>query len=329
MRISTRYTEALEFARKAHEGQIRKGTDLPYLTHPIAVSSLVLEYGGAEDQAIAALLHDTIEDCGVTPEELRDRFGEAVSRMVVECVAARVRHEGDWKQREANYLQHLREKVSEEALLVSACDKLHTATAIVRDVAAATNPEIVWSRFSAPKVEIAWYYLALHSAYSARLHAMAEPADGFRRLVSDLQGMVLRLADASATDRSHPYVVWLGDEMADREESWTEIRRFIHREEALQFARAYARYIVARADSGSEWHIGYRDRGPELPFFDSWKYIHSVRASGPNLDWSCESDPEALAYPSDEDMDLIERRKEEHGGTDRVRAWLKVRRLRG
>ena len=83
--LSPRYAEAVAYATEAHAGQVRKGTDIPYITHPIAVSSLVIEHGGDENQAIAALLHDAIEDCGKTVDEIAGLFGGRVAGIIEHC----------------------------------------------------------------------------------------------------------------------------------------------------------------------------------------------------------------------------------------------------
>ena len=102
-RLSEKLARAFAFAQRAHGGQTRKGTSIPYLSHPMAVASIVLEYGGSEDQAAAALLHDTVEDCGVTYEQLSGEFGPAVARIVKDCTDAETLPKPPWRERKERY----------------------------------------------------------------------------------------------------------------------------------------------------------------------------------------------------------------------------------
>jgi GTP pyrophosphokinase len=181
-----RLSKAFEFARQSHAGQLRKGTQIAYLSHPMAVAAIVFEHGGSEDQVIAALLHDVMEDCGVTRERLESEFGPAVALMVAECTDATTTPKPEWKPRKEKYLLHLRDEVNIPTLLVSAADKLHNATCIVRDVKAVRDPEPVWRRFSATKKEVAWYYESLVAAYRFRLEGIAEPSPGFLQVLEAL-----------------------------------------------------------------------------------------------------------------------------------------------
>jgi (p)ppGpp synthase/HD superfamily hydrolase len=141
--LTGRFVEAVDLARTAHRDQFRKGTRIPYVHHLLAVAALVLEYGGTEDQAIAGLLHDLVEDCGDEYEAVvRERFGDTVAAIVMACTdgtaegkraAASGDRVADWRARKLAYLRHLRE-APDDALLVSACDKLHNATSIVTDL---------------------------------------------------------------------------------------------------------------------------------------------------------------------------------------------------
>ena len=172
----TRYDNALDLAARAHSGQIRKGTEnalglaVPYITHPVAVSALVVRYGGDEDQAIAALLHDVLEDGGsqwATP--IREQFGERVLAMVEACtdgVPDATGQKPPWKSRKEAYLAHLA-SATDEALLVSACDKLHNLQAIVADVQEIGDK--VFERFTASKEETLWYYGELLDVLGPRI----------------------------------------------------------------------------------------------------------------------------------------------------------------
>lgn len=193
-RLTDRYTAAVDYARIAHAKQLRKGTQIPYLYHLLAVSSLVLEFGGNEDQAIAALLHDTIEDCGAHHEAaIRHRFGDAVAAIVVACTdgsaEAKAEHEtpeakrADWTARKQRYLAHLAE-ASDDALLVSCCDKLHNARAIVQDLEDPAVGMAVFGRFTGGREGTVWYYRSLSDLFSRR---DMRPARCLARLTEQLQ----------------------------------------------------------------------------------------------------------------------------------------------
>jgi (p)ppGpp synthase/HD superfamily hydrolase len=168
--LTERYAQALEYAARAHGDQVRKGTDIPYISHPIAVSALVVEHGGTEDQAIAALLHDVLEDCGAAHAPvIAERFGQDVLRLV-ECLSDGLPDAGGvkppWQERKEAYLSHLANADS-DVILVSACDKLHNAIAIADD-----HSEIgdaVFGRFSLPKESTAWYYRELARVLADKL----------------------------------------------------------------------------------------------------------------------------------------------------------------
>ncbi|MGH8190702.1 MAG: HD domain-containing protein [Rhodanobacteraceae bacterium] len=182
--LSERLEAALSYARRAHAGQVRKGTAIPYIAHPMAVASLVLDHGGDEDQAIAALLHDVVEDCepfadGVPHAvTIESRFGPRVATIVLACTdgtieskAAERSAEGaedrraGWYARKRAYLQHLA-TASEDALLVSACDKLHNARAIRADLAR-IGPA-VFERFNAGREGVLWHYRELANQFAMR-----------------------------------------------------------------------------------------------------------------------------------------------------------------
>jgi len=167
-----RLHEALDYAAEAHNGQLRKGTPNPYLGHLIGVCSLVLDYGGDEDQAIAGLLHDVIEDCGPEhADRLRTLFGARVAEIVEGCTDGVPDEAGEkppWRERKEAYLSHLAD-AHPDTLLVSACDKLHNARSIIADVRA-NGPE-VFSRFTAGREGTLWYYRRLAETFAERLGA--------------------------------------------------------------------------------------------------------------------------------------------------------------
>src|SRR5579872_1354566 len=126
--LGPRFEEALLFATRKHAGQTRNATSVPYIAHLLSVAGLVLEAGGDEDLAIAALLHDVVEDCGGAPmlEEVRSRFGERVAHVVEGCTDTDLDPKPPWRQRKEDYLKHL-QMADADVRLVSAADKLHNA----------------------------------------------------------------------------------------------------------------------------------------------------------------------------------------------------------
>lgn len=161
--LSERYDAALAFMMEKHRAQRRKGSGVPYATHLLAVSALVGEHGGDEEQMIAALLHDAIEDQGVTADELEARFGPRVARIVVACSDSFTTPKPPWRPRKEAYLAALRTKPA-DVKLVSAADKLHNASSILRDLRDPAVGARVWERFSAPREESLWYYAELPGA---------------------------------------------------------------------------------------------------------------------------------------------------------------------
>jgi len=133
-RLSKRFEDALVYATRLHASQTRKGTDIPYVSHLLAVASLVIEAGGTEDEAIAALLHDGPEDQGGLPtlKEIRDRFGVPVGKIVAACSDTFEQEKPAWHQRKQDYLDHLADATA-SVRLVSCADKLHNARTILAD----------------------------------------------------------------------------------------------------------------------------------------------------------------------------------------------------
>lgn len=166
--LSSRYERAVCFACRAHKNQLRKSSGAPYISHPIAVSSLVLEYGGDEHQAIGALLHDVIEDCGVKKTELSRLFGKRVAVIVRDCTdyfGPKAQKKPPWKERKQAYITRVA-TIERSSLLVSAADKLHNARSIAHDVKH-YGPE-TWKKFNASPPEIIWYYRTISKAFRAR-----------------------------------------------------------------------------------------------------------------------------------------------------------------
>lgn len=155
-------SDALAFVATKFASKRRTNTDIPYLSHLLQVAAWVMERGGTEDQALAGLLHDYLEDIpGATREEVAERFGEPVGRMVAALSDSTGPNKPEWKERKAAYLERLKTEPP-DVKLVSACDKLHNATCILRDLKATGNA--VWNRFSAGRDETLWYYRELVAA---------------------------------------------------------------------------------------------------------------------------------------------------------------------
>jgi len=199
--LTKRFDDALEFAFERHRFHVRKGSRVPYFSHLMSVCALVLEHGGSEDQAIAALLHDAVEDAakGQGPEVLQaigDQFGEAVRSMVEACSDSLNDGGGKrpWRDRKLDYVAGLREpgKKPDEALVVTAADKVHNALSIARDLR--TFGPGFWGTFNACEHDLLWYYTAVEGAISARL--------GEHTIVGALHRAVDELITAGRTDRA-------------------------------------------------------------------------------------------------------------------------------
>jgi (p)ppGpp synthase/HD superfamily hydrolase len=162
-RAALRFEEALAFAARLHANQTRKGGAVPYVAHLLGVTAIALEHGAGEDAAIAALLHDAVEDQGgaATREEIRRRFGDAVAAIVDGCTdsdAADPERKPPWEQRKKTYLDHLR-TAPPDVRLVSAADKLHNARSILADLR--ERGEEAWKIFKGGKKGTRWYYGSL------------------------------------------------------------------------------------------------------------------------------------------------------------------------
>ena len=157
----------MAYAFLLHRCQKTKGPPVPYMAHLMGVASLVLHFGGDEDQAIAALLHDGPEDQGGRPtlRKIRRRFGDRVAGIVEGCTDTFRKPKPLWKTRKVKYLRHL-ETASTDVLFVSAADKLHNARAIVSDLR--IDGEEVWGRFNAGREAQLWHYRRLASVFERR-----------------------------------------------------------------------------------------------------------------------------------------------------------------
>ncbi|WP_249021561.1 HD domain-containing protein [Conexibacter sp. S30A1] len=166
--LTGRFDQALAYAAEVHRNQFRKGTTIPYLSHLLAVCGLVLEDGGDEDEAIAALLHDAPEDQGGRERlaEIRTRFGERVATIVEACSDTFETDKEDWRVRKERYLDHLRVETDQGVLRVSLADKLANARSLLRDQL--QQGDTHWNRFHAPRHDQRWYYTSLATVFQER-----------------------------------------------------------------------------------------------------------------------------------------------------------------
>ena len=164
MQLTSRFEEALVYASRLHARQFRKGSEIPYVTHLLSVTGIALAYGANEDAAIAALLHDAVEDQGGAPTlaEIRARFGENVAAIVDGCTDTDVVPKPPWRARKEAYIAHVR-KASASIRLVSASDKLDNARAILGDYRIVG--EALWGRFKGGREGTLWYYSELVKAF--------------------------------------------------------------------------------------------------------------------------------------------------------------------
>ena len=162
------FADAVRYASELHRDQRRKDTNIPYVAHLLGAASLVLDQGGDQDEAIAALLHDALEDQGdqTSEDEIRQQFGGKVARIVVACSDFIGDGEKpDWQTRKERYLAHLDEQPT-DVLRVSLADKLHNARAIVADLR--VSGDSVWNRFTGDPGQQAWYYSSLLEVFRRR-----------------------------------------------------------------------------------------------------------------------------------------------------------------
>lgn len=181
--LGPRFDDAMTYAHEAHRTQIRKGSGIPYVSHLLAVAARVIEDGGDEDEAIAALLHDAVEDRGGAARlvEIRARFGETVADLVDACSDTDQHPKPPWIDRKTLYLEHL-EHASAGALRISAADKLHNATATLRELR--DQGPALWQRFNATRDQLLWYYASVAAVVSRRTPGAL--ADELTRVVTEM-----------------------------------------------------------------------------------------------------------------------------------------------
>ncbi|MGA9305170.1 MAG: HD domain-containing protein [Candidatus Sulfotelmatobacter sp.] len=187
VKLGPRFLRAFQFAAEKHSGQTRRASSIPYIAHLMGVASLVLEFGGDEDLAIAALLHDVVEDCGGAPmlKEVRRKFGSRVAKIVDGCTDSDTEPKPPWRPRKEAYIQHLR-SADAETRLVSAADKLNNVRSILSDHREVG--ESIWDRFNGGREGTLWYYRALLEEF-----LRGEPS----RLIRELE-LAVRELEASA-----------------------------------------------------------------------------------------------------------------------------------
>ena len=193
VKLGPRFLRAFNFAAEKHAGQTRKASTIPYIAHLMGVASLVLEFGGDEDMAIAALLHDVVEDCGGAPilKEVHRRFGSRVAKIVNGCTDSDTYPKPPWRERKEAYIRHLK-SADEETRLVSAADKLNNVRSILSDYRQVG--ESVWARFHWGREGTLWYYRSLLEEFLRR-----KP----NRLIRELELAVRELEAAAKLARPH------------------------------------------------------------------------------------------------------------------------------
>jgi GTP pyrophosphokinase len=185
---SHRFLEALMAAASMHAAQQRKGSGVPYISHLLGTCAIALEYGADEDEAIAALLHDAIED--VQPTDAARAtvtgFGDRVLAIVEGCTDADTHPKPPWRERKEHYIAQLA-TADASVLLVSGADKLHNARSILADFRRVGDA--VWDRFNADREDTMWYYRSVVEAMRANPAHRADLVDELERAVTELVGI--------------------------------------------------------------------------------------------------------------------------------------------
>ena len=190
MPYGEKFDRSLLYASGLHRDQVRKGTNTPYITHLLAVASIVGENGGTEDEVVAALLHDAPEDQGGEARlgEIRAQFGDGVAEIVEGCTDTYETPKPPWRERKERYLAHLA-GAPDSVRLVSSADKLHNARTVLADYR--LIGEDLWTRFNGKKEGTLWYY-----------RAIVEALQGDGPIVEELDRVVAELESISDTSRS-------------------------------------------------------------------------------------------------------------------------------
>ena len=184
MKLSPKFEEALIYATRVHGGQLRKKTQIPYIGHLLGVTAIAMEYGANETEAIAALLHDAVEDGGgpARQREIEEIFGREVGEIVAGCTDSDQTPKPPWRERKEKYIAHL-ETASPSTRLVSASDKLHNTQAILHNLR--ESGETIWTRFKGGKEGTLWYYRSLVTAF--RKHGDNALVDALDRVVTEIE----------------------------------------------------------------------------------------------------------------------------------------------
>ncbi len=188
--LGERFSRALVMAAELHQAQRRKGTNIPYVAHLLGVCAIVLEEGGDDDLAIAALLHDAIEDQGskITLDDIGRKFGSRVVAVVKACSDTDKIPKPPWRPRKEKYIEHIR-TASGDVLLVSLADKLYNARSILSDHR--RIGDAVFDRFNANKEDVLWYYRELAKAFDANPscpeHLLAE----YQKVIAELDQIII------------------------------------------------------------------------------------------------------------------------------------------
>lgn len=182
--LGERFEQALKFATQRHGEQRRKGTDIPYISHLLSVCALVIEAGGNEDEAIAALLHDAVEDQKATLDEIRDLFGDTVADVVDQCSDTDQEPKPPWRERKERFIARLPD-LSPSARLVATADKLHNVRSILADYR--VNGESVWEKFNGHREGTLWYYRSVVEG----IEPVVEPLHlSLEKAIAELEKMV-------------------------------------------------------------------------------------------------------------------------------------------
>ena len=202
--LTDRFRRAVVFAAELHDGQVKKGGhNIPYISHLLGVTSLVIESGGDEDMAIAALLHDAVEDQGGRPtlERIRGEYGDRVAHIVEGCTDSDIEPKPPWLERKKAYVGHVRDHANSEVTLVSTADKLHNVRAILADFRELGDP--VFERFRGRKDGTLWYYRAMVGAFRDAMlrNGLTQYTRGNQRLLDELEREVSALETAVAAGK--------------------------------------------------------------------------------------------------------------------------------
>lgn len=186
MKLTEKFETALIYATRLHANQYRKVSNTPYISHLLSVAALVLEAGGTEEEAIAGLLHDSIEDQGgkQTREEIRQLFGEQIVTIIDGCTECDTHPKPPWQERKNKYLENIRQ-ASPSIQKVSLADKLHNARSLLSDWQ--QHGDIIWQQFKAGKTSTLWFYQQLLQVYQA--NGSSAMVEEFAHIVHNLHQM--------------------------------------------------------------------------------------------------------------------------------------------